>query len=152
MTKKKRVDKIYIDFDGLYDKVKKLSELRSRSMTDGMTHRFVITDSEKDLLEQFYRTAVSEVAERLGVVDRLRDYGGTAIYKLTERQTDQHMKRTRQLLFRVLVNYILFEWYRSAGASDVAEEYLQFYQEYVEQYRTNSTQESFFKPTYTPYW
>jgi len=148
----KKEDRIYLEFKTFFKQVKARSELKSRSMPNERVEEFIITDTDEPTLKVFYEDAVSDIAERLGVIDRLQDYGGTAIYKLTELQTEQKMKRTGTLLERVFVNYLLFQWYHSVGLDDHATEYLQFYQEYLRQYRTNSTQPGFVKPKHTPYW
>ena len=128
----KKKDTIYIEFKTLFDEAKKRSELKSRSMADQIMQRFIITDSEKDTLRLFYQDAVSDIAERLGVLDRMQDYGGTTLYKLTVEQSEQKMKRTATLLKKMFVNYLLFQWYKSVGQSDLAGEYLQFYDEYYD--------------------
>lgn len=144
-------DQLYLTRKKIFDEAKRRSQLRARSLPEGASKIAIITDSDEDSLRIFLKDGLVELGDKLGELGDLKDYEDTIVHELDETQSEQGWEKAKRLLKRAIVHYLLYEWYRSVGLGELAQEQHALYEQYARKYRTNSTQPGFVKPDWRPY-
>lgn len=148
-----KVDKIFFSFDDLFELLKQRTQLRARGLPadSPFVENIIVTDSEKETAESLFKDAVDDFRNKTGTFGHIKDYGGTLKYTLTDRETCEGMKEAKGLIRKTLLQYLLWAWYDGLGAGDYAGNARAKYEEYLKDVRTVSTQSSFVKPKFHPY-
>lgn len=144
-------NKIHIDLkEDVFDRVKRQTELKSR-LHDDLTEQIVITDSDKPALEDYFADFIASFRNDTGAFDRVEDYDNLFVYVMTEDEEARGFKHLKQLIIKTMVEYLLWQWYESIGASQFATEAGTKYQYCIREFLNHNARKAFVQPKYRPY-
>jgi len=125
-------DKVYLSFEDLFKVAKQRTELTARGvMDDALGDRMILTDSDKEAMQSFFNEGVSKLQSEVLTFERLKNYDGTLKYTTTDEQHVNFFKEAKNLIEKVLIQYLLWAWYDSILADDLAKREIAKYQVYI---------------------
>lgn len=144
-------DKIYIQLEEeVFDRVKDATELKSRMMPE-LSDQIIATDSEIETFRYYFTEFATEFMNETASFDQLYESEGQMIYTLTDKQSAGGMKYLRELLIRLVKEYLLYRWYSDLGIGELAGQQYATYDNLLKQWMQNNSQTKFVTPTYRPY-
>nr|BDD48091.1 hypothetical protein 7 [Balneolaceae bacterium] len=142
---------IILDVDLIVAEVIKRTQLRSRTMPDEGVDRIVLTEDDRDSIDLYLSDAEADIGNKTGSLGTMEITTDEVVYELSEKQTEDEVKKAHKLLKKAVVNYVLTEWYRQLGMASVAAEHMSIYERAVLDFRFNSQQDQMVTPKYRPY-
>jgi len=149
-------DRIIFSFDegddSLFKRLKIRSEYRSRTHGEEL---LIITDEDKPILREIWTDAIDEINNEFGSFGQLVELEGDILYELTEKQTEEGFKEAKGLLIRVILEYMLYEWYAMHGfgytQTEIGQTQYQRYQDKLKRLFAGTTQPAAVQRPYRDY-
>jgi type II secretory pathway component PulJ len=145
-------DKIYIDYEDLFNIVKDRVDIASRGATDLEVDRIQLSNSYKETLRDFFNEGVTELQNDVLTFERLKNYNGTLRYEVTDEQQEAHFKKAKNLIEKTLIQYILYAWYDSVGSGELARRSELKFEKYKKDLISAAASKKIFSRPYSPYW
>jgi hypothetical protein len=150
--KKMANDKIYLDFEDVYEKAKQRTVLLLRVHSD---HDLVIPEGDdefKTLILGYYNEGVQDFRNRFFNQGTIKDYEDSVFIELTAELTGGGFKSLQGLLDKALLNYVLHVWYRNLGSFELGDQFRGDYELYANQVKKSSAFKTFVKPKSAPWY
>lgn len=143
------MNKIILQFDDLFDRVKTRTELLTRTVNNSVN--IIATDRDKSVFQTFFKDFLTQFGNDNGLLGDVTITEDVFIYEITEEEELEGMDKLDSLLMQIAEEYHLMRWFDALNQLELSGYRRQVYNKLMSNWNSRSTRAAIVTPTYRPY-